>query len=146
MWSSQKGFLAQVTDSLLSPPQPLLTQHWTLSFWEELLNNPWVLEKHDCKQRQPQTDNNSNQLVIRKFLSYWSEELGRTPCSSKGKWCWCAGNSTGGCWFPSPKLMRTGWMKTFLTEKIQTCQFARKVSIACFDFDGVKGNSRSCTL
>lgn len=110
MWSSQKGFLTQVTDSLLSLPQPFLTQRWTLSSWEELLNKPWILEKHDYKQRQPQTDNNSNHLVM-KFLSYWSEKLGRAPCLGTFQQrqmvlvCW---NSTGGCWFPSPKLRRTG--------------------------------------
>lgn len=109
MWSSQKGFLTQVTDSLLSPHQPLLTQHWTLGSWEELLNNPWVLGKHDYKQRQPQIDNNSNQLVTRIILSYWSEELGRAPCLGTlqqrqvVRVCW-----KGGCWFPSPKLRRTG--------------------------------------
>lgn len=101
-----------MTDSLLSPPQPLLC----------LLNTeqrapgrrcsikPYILEKHDYKQRQPQTDNNSNHLVM-KVLSYWSEKLGRAPCLGtlqQRQMVLVSRNSTGGCWFPSPKLRRTG--------------------------------------
>lgn len=100
MWSSQKGFLTQATDSLLSPTQPSLTRHWTLSSWEKLLQHPPSPGKISLLVEKDQDRRWFKLIAVQEMLKALIQGTGqspllRSPSPRKGEWeqheglCFC---------------------------------------------------------